>query len=136
MTVEAITNYVRVSDRIASSGQPEEHQFRDISEAGYSAVINLAMPDSSNAIPEEGHIVTSLKMTYVHIPVPYEAPDITHLRAFIKTMVAYSGQKVWVHCVINYRVSAFLYQYQRIVHGLQPEEAKQAMLPSWQPNDV
>jgi len=44
MSIEAITNYIKVSDRIASSGQPEEHQFKSIAEAKYQVVINLAMP--------------------------------------------------------------------------------------------
>ncbi len=136
MVIENIINYVQVSDRIASSGQPEDDQFKVISDAGYKLIMNLAMPDSENANPEEGGIVTSLKMTYVHIPVPFEAPDISHLKEFMKTMGLFSSQKVWVHCVVNYRVSAFLYQYQRIVHGQQPEEARKAMLPTWEPNDI
>jgi len=79
MTIEAITNYIQISDRLASSGQPEEHQFRYIAKAKYRMIINLAMPNSENAIPEEGYIVAALKMTYVHIPVPFEAPNVDHL---------------------------------------------------------
>jgi protein tyrosine phosphatase (PTP) superfamily phosphohydrolase (DUF442 family) len=136
MSIDEIRNYIQVSDRIASSGQPEDHQFKDIADAGYKVVINLAMPNSESAIPEEGNIVTSLKMTYVHIPVPFDAPDIVHLRDFIKVMHALSHQKVWIHCVANYRVSAFLYQYFRLVHGAQPEEARKVMLASWEPNEI
>ena len=136
MSIEDIRNYIQVSDRIASSGQPEDHQFKDIAEALYEAVINLAMPNSENAIPEEGNIVTSLNMMYVHIPVPFDAPDVFHLRDFIKMMDALSHRKVWVHCVVNYRVSAFLYQYYRLVHGAQPQEAKKVMLASWEPNET
>ena len=136
MAIDSIKNYLQVSERIASSGQPEGRQFKDIADAGYTVVINLAMPDSDNAIPEESDIVTSLNMAYVHIPVPFEAPDVAHLRAFLETMNRYSENKVWVHCVVNYRVSAFLYQYQRIVHGEQPEQASKVMLASWEPDDV
>jgi protein tyrosine phosphatase (PTP) superfamily phosphohydrolase (DUF442 family) len=136
MSIEDIRNFIQVSDRIASSGQPKDHQFKDISEAGYEAVINLAMPNSENAILEEGNIVTSLNMTYIHIPVPFDAPDVCHLRDFIRVMGALSHRTVWVHCVVNYRVSAFLYQYYRLVHGAQPQEAKKVMLASWKPNDV
>ena len=79
MAVEEITNYMHISECIASSGQPEEHQFNDIAVAGYQAVINLARPNSENAIPEEGYLVTALGMAYVHIPVPFDAPNIEHL---------------------------------------------------------
>lgn len=75
MALEEITNYMLVTDRIASSGQPDEMQFKDIAQAGYEVVINLAMPNSENAIPEEGYIVTAREMQYIHIPVPFEAPS-------------------------------------------------------------
>ena len=136
MSIEAIINYLGVSDRIASSGQPDIGQFKDISKAGYDVVINLAMPNSENAIPEEGNIVTALQMIYVHIPVPFDAPDINHLRRFIETMDSLSDNKVWIHCVLNYRVSAFLYQYMRLVRGAKLDEARKVMLPAWEPNDI
>ncbi len=136
MNIEAITHYRKVSERIAASGQPEEPQFKNIANAGFQVVINLAMPNSENAIPEEGNIVTARKMTYVHIPVPFDSPTAAHLKTFINTMAAFSEQKVWVHCVLNYRVSAFLFQYQRLVFNASHDEAKKVMLPSWQPNAV
>ncbi|MES9942780.1 MAG: protein tyrosine phosphatase family protein [Candidatus Thiodiazotropha sp. 6PLUC2] len=136
MAIEDITNYIRVSERIASSGQPEEKQFKDIAQAGYQLVINLAMPNSDNAIPEEGYIVTARKMSYVHIPVPFDVPDIEHLRTFINIMESFSDKKIWIHCVVNKRVSAFLYQYYKSVHGYTHDQACRVMLPSWRPNDV
>jgi len=84
MTLEAFTNYIQIADRLASSGQPEEHQFRYIAKAEYQLVINLAMPNSENAIPEEDYMIAALKMAYVHIPVPFEAPNVDHLKAFIR----------------------------------------------------
>lgn len=136
MSIKEITNYIQVSERIASSGQPEGHQFRDIAQAGYQVVINLAMPDSANAIPDEGHIVTARKMSYVHIPVPFDAPDIEHLRLFFGVMIGLPDKKIWIHCVVNKRVSAFLYQYERLILGKPPEEAARVMLPAWEPDDV
>jgi len=53
MRIETIINHVDVTDRIASSGQPGIEQFKDISDAGYDAVINLVMSNSENTIPEE-----------------------------------------------------------------------------------
>ncbi len=136
MALEEITNYIRVTDRIASSGQPEEHEFKDIAQAGFEVVINLAMPDSENAIPEEGYIVTARKMQYIHIPVPFEAPAPEHIRDFISVMDAFKDKKVWVHCVVNYRVSAFLFLYMRLVKNATIEEASKVILKSWEPNDI
>ena len=136
MNIESITNYMRISDRISSSGQPDESQFKGIASAKYKVVINLAMPNSENAIPEEGNIVTAYNMIYIHIPVPFEAPQAFHLRKFMKVMTAVSDEMLWIHCAVNYRVSAFLYQYERLINGATHEEAKSVMLPSWKPNDV
>jgi protein tyrosine phosphatase (PTP) superfamily phosphohydrolase (DUF442 family) len=136
MSIENITNYLQISDLIASSGQPEVAQFKDIAVQNYCVVINLAMPNSENAIAEEGHIVTSLKMTYIHIPVPFNAPSVNHLNTFFKTMAVFSGRKVWIQCALNYRVSAFLYLYRRLVQRETTEEAKKVMLQSWDPNEV
>jgi len=117
MTIKAITNYIQASDQLASSGQPDKHQFRYIAKAKYQLIVNLAMPNSENTIPEEGYIVAALKIVYVHIPVPFETPNVDHLKAFIRVMTAFSDHRVWVHCALNYRVSAFLYQYKRLVRG-------------------
>jgi protein tyrosine phosphatase (PTP) superfamily phosphohydrolase (DUF442 family) len=136
MGIEDVTIYIRVSDRIASSGQPDDHQFKDIADAKYQVVLNLAMRNSDNAIPEERNIVTAHKMTYVHIPVPFDAPNTDHLRKFTRVMDAFSDQRIWIHCVVNHRLSAFLYQYLRLVQGATEEEVKNVMLPTCEPNAV
>ncbi|HIO97215.1 MAG TPA: hypothetical protein EYG71_04740 [Leucothrix sp.] len=58
MAVENILNFIEVSELISTSGQPSPHQFEEIADAGFSTVINLAMPDSTNALPDEGGFVT------------------------------------------------------------------------------
>jgi protein tyrosine phosphatase (PTP) superfamily phosphohydrolase (DUF442 family) len=136
MALENITNYIRISERVASSGQPEELEFKDIAQAGFEVVINLAMPDSEDAIPEEGYIVTARNMQYIHIPVPFEAPTTKHVKDFISVMEAFKDKKVWVHCVVNYRVSAFLFLYMRFVKNATIEEARKVILKSWKPNNV
>ena len=135
MSIESVTNYLRVSDKVSSSGQPDEAGFRSIAAAGFDAVINLAMPDSDGAIAEEGRIVTQLGMSYHHIPIPFDAPKASQLTHFFGLMDALETEKVWVHCVVNYRVSAFLYLYRRR-QGLPDGEARKAMLPAWEPNDT
>jgi protein tyrosine phosphatase (PTP) superfamily phosphohydrolase (DUF442 family) len=135
MTIEQITNYLFVSERISSSGQPNIDEFHDIAAADFDAVINLAMPDSENAIPEEGSIVTMLGMAYHHIPVPFDAPKVNHLKQFIGLMESLENLNVWVHCVVNYRVSAFLYLYRRW-KGMPDEQAQTAIFKSWKPNAI
>lgn len=131
-----IKNALNVTPTIASSGQPTIDEFEQIAEQGYKVIINLAMPDSSSAIENEGSIVTSLGMTYIHIPVPFDAPSQTHLEQFFNIMKAFPAHKIWVHCAMNYRASAFLYLYLRVIEGKAILEAKRALLTEWLPNET
>ena len=131
-----IKNALNVTPNIASSGQPTIDEFEQIAEQGVQLIINLAMPDSTSAIENEGSIVTSLGMTYIHIPVPFDDPGQTHLEQFLNIMKAFSAHKIWVHCAMNYRASAFLYLYLRIVEEKPVFEAKRALLTEWLPNET
>jgi len=131
--LDSITNFVPMPTDIGTSGQPRREQFDAIAAAGYQAVVNLALPTSDHAIPDEGSIVTGLGMRYFHIPVVFEAPTVDDLRTFIGVMKAMQGQKVWVHCVVNARVSAFVYHYLRHVQGLDETAARSPVLEKWAP---
>ena len=65
MTISQIQNYYQISDRLATSGQPTADEFALIAQAGYKIIINLAMSCSTNAILNEGAIVTDLGMVYI-----------------------------------------------------------------------
>lgn len=133
--LDRITNYIQLTPTIATSGQPTVPQFSWIADAGYRCVINLAMPDSDDAIATEGRIVTELGMIYIHIPVPFDRPTPQHLRQFMGVMAGIEADPVWVHCVKNYRVSAFLYHYLR-QKGYIEQEARSPIFQHWQPNKV
>lgn len=133
MPLADILNYYPVDDRIASSGQPGSDQFGAIAAAGYQAIINLALPDSRGALPDEGGIVAALDMAYVHIPVSFEAPRLEDLELFFALMRALEGKRIWIHCAVNMRVSCFLYLYRKHVLALTEEEAAWPMRDIWQP---
>jgi protein tyrosine phosphatase (PTP) superfamily phosphohydrolase (DUF442 family) len=136
MDCDDILNFVPLDHLTATSGQPSAEQFRTIAAQGYAAVVNLAMPDSRNALADEGGIVSALGMVYVHIPVPFEDPRPEHLRLFVGVLRALAGQKIWIHCALNYRVSAFMYQYRRRVLGLDEAAARSPMFQRWEPDPV
>jgi protein tyrosine phosphatase (PTP) superfamily phosphohydrolase (DUF442 family) len=106
-----IYSFRAVGDRLGTAGQPTQDQFRKVREAGFEAVINLALPTSDNAIANEGSVVTGLGMSYVHIPVDFKAPAPQDFRAFCRVMEAFEGRPVFVHCAANMRVSAFVFLY-------------------------
>ena len=130
MPVEHIRHFLYISENLCSSGQPEAEDFHAIAAAGFQVVINLAMPDSVNAIPEEEWLVVLQDMDYHHIPVPFDAPQRRHLEQFIQLMENLQGRKVWVHCALNYRASAFLYLYFRWL-GRSETDCRVAVFPGW-----
>ncbi|RME35921.1 MAG: phosphatase [Gammaproteobacteria bacterium] len=136
MALGEIRNFLHPLPGVYSSGQPLAHQFNEIAAAGVQAVINLALADSEGALPHEGGLVTSLGMDYFHLPVSFEAPTLERLRLFCDLMRVLEGRCLWVHCVLNWRVSAFLYLYHRRILGWNEEESSRFLLPGWQPDGV
>lgn len=49
-------------------------------------------------------------------------------------MQANQAQKVFVHCAMNMRVSAFMYLYRRIQQQIDEATAKADLNKIWQPN--
>jgi len=131
--MEQILNFVQLTDSIGTAGQPSPEQFPEIAAAGYAAVVNLAVPDSHNAVADEGSLVTATGMTYVHIPVKWDAPTLADLRRFIRTMRAFEGERVFVHCAMNMRVSAFMFHYLSVERGLPRAAARSPILEQWEP---
>lgn len=132
-SISNIYNFEQMADWLGTSGQPKRDQFAAIADAGYQAVINLALPSSDHAISDEGSIVTALDMAYFHIPVKFEAPTLQDLRTFFGVMRALEGSKVWVHCVVNARVSAFVNLFLRYEKGVDDELARSKLLARWEP---
>lgn len=131
-----IKNCVIVSDEIATSGQPGREDFAAIADAGYTTVINLGTGTSPGAIPDEREVVTGAGMAYHHIPVVWTSPELSDLDRFFSVMDSLSGEKVWVHCVLNMRVTAFVYLYSLLRLGLPEEEARAPMDAVWEPDGV
>src|SRR4030095_10158315 len=119
-----IRNFRAVGTKLGTAGQPTEEQFETVHDAGFEAVINLALPTSDNALANEGSVVTGLGMTYVHIPVDFKAPTAQDFQAFCRVMDTFSDRPVFVHCAANKRVSAFVFLYHVLQKQLSRSEAE------------
>lgn len=134
--IEDIYNFLQISNLIATSGQPTIEQFTAIKQAGYQLIINLAMPTSPNALPDEQEIVEAQGMKYINIPVVWENPTIENVTEFFSIMEANANQKIFVHCIANKRVSAFMYLYHQLCKDSSDAEAKIALHQVWLPNQI
>jgi len=136
MKLTEIKNFVALTEKIGTSGQPSIDQFKLISDAGYQHVINIATADNNASISNEAEIVTLLGMNYFQIPVPYHNPEPKHVLDFCQLMKALDGESVFVHCIMNYRVSAFMFHYLSKVGNLEEQEARSPIFDIWQPEPV
>ena len=135
--LSGIYKFRAVDESLCTSGQPTEAQLQEIAAAGFKTVINLALHDDPRySLPDEAGTVRSLGMGYVHIPVQFAAPTAKDLAEFFAAMKAHEGQKVWVHCAANIRVSIFLGLYRVIEQGWEREVAFAQLSELWQPNEA
>ena len=136
MSLSHLTNFVAVDERVGTAGQPTAGQIVEIKSAGYEAVVNLAMGDSEKALPNEADLVAQQGMDYAHIPVVWDAPQKADFVRFAEVMNANADRRVFVHCAMNMRASAFTFLYRIIHQGVEPSEAKAAMQQVWDPQGV
>jgi len=129
--MEEIRNFVQLTENFATAGQPTVAQFPMIAENGYRHVINLAMPDHPDSLSNEGELVTSSGMSYIHIPVPFDNPAREQVRLFCNILSRTEKEKVFIHCIMNYRVSAFMYHYLSKVDRLDETRSRSPIFRVW-----
>jgi len=131
-----IANYVRLSEQVGTAGQPTREQLAAVARAGYEIVVNLATLDSEEAVPDEKDVVEALGLEYVHIPVVWERPTRADLDRFFQAMDRCQDKKVFVHCIANARVSAFMALYRMLRLGWPLEKALDDVHRLWVPNET
>jgi protein tyrosine phosphatase (PTP) superfamily phosphohydrolase (DUF442 family) len=133
---EFIYNWRRLDNRITTSGQPTEEQLVDIHALGVRHIVNLGLHSHEKALPDEAKSVRNLGMTYIHIPVDFQNPTAGDFDQFCSVMANLQDVPVHVHCIANYRVSAFFYRYRRDVLRVDEARARLALDEVWQPSGV
>lgn len=133
--MESILNYIKVNDNISTSGQPTKKQFKMIAENGFDVVINLAM-HNKGALKEEDKIVSKNEMIYIHIPITWKNPELDRLQLFMHLLKTLQDEKkkVFIHCIMNYRASAFIFQYKKLI--LNQADAKLIAPKEFKPKKV
>lgn len=128
---EDIRGWQRLDPAITTSGRLEPHDPARLAAIGVRHVINLALDDHPEALPDEDQRLGAEGIAYTHIPVPFDAPDEGHLSAFTQALAGAVGP-VHVHCIMNWRVSAFFYRHHRAA-GMDDKAATALMAQQWDP---
>ena len=133
--LETIRNFQVVTDQLASAGQIGYAQIPLLREEGYQVVVNLAVADEARN-GQEGFLVAQSGLTYMHIPVDWEEPQLSDVEMFFDVMRANEGRKVFVHCFANMRASAFVYMFRTLVEGVPEATARGTMSEVWNPAEL
>jgi protein tyrosine phosphatase (PTP) superfamily phosphohydrolase (DUF442 family) len=135
MSTERILNYRKVDDLLITGGQPSAEQLRDAAAEGIVNVINLAPHESPHALDGEAGLVQSLGMRYFYIPVAWDNPTAADFAAFEQVMQARPAGKTLIHCMANFRVTAFYALYAQKHLGWSAERAEEFRASVWVDSD-
>ena len=125
-----IFNATWVDDQLSSSGQIAPEHVPLLKSMGVKTVVNLAVYNEEYNGSENQWVVES-GLTYIHLPVDFERPTSSDLKRFFRLMDALADEPVWVHCVANYRASAFTYLYRINKRGDSKADAKALLDQIW-----
>lgn len=128
---EDIACWQRLDARTTTSGRLSPGDPQRLAAIGVARVINLALADSPGALADEAALVAAAGMAYVHIPVRFDAPREEDYAAFVAAYEA-DSLPVHVHCIMNWRVSAYFYRYNR-ARGMAQAEARALLERHWRP---
>lgn len=134
--LESIRGYRRLDDQLVTSGMPSPEHFAAMRAEGFEVIVNLALPTSDHAMANEGDLVSAQGMTYIHIPVNFEAPTEDDFQRFASVMGAFAGRKVFVHCAANMRVSVFLFLNRMRTRSVTRAQAEADLFAIWNPDGV
>ncbi len=126
-----IRAWQRLNALTTTSGKLEEADIARLAAIGVRHVINLALDDHPEALADEASKLAAAGLRYTHIPVPFDAPDDSHYMAFVAALRP--DEPVHVHCIMNWRVSAFYYRFNR-ENGMGEAEARALMEAQWTPD--
>lgn len=119
-----------------SSGQLSVNDISNLATLDIEAVINLSLPNSTNALCDEFELVTAQNLTYINIPVEWEKPNPEQFFEFARILQDFSGGRIWVHCAKNMRASVFIYLFRKLILGESEDAASFPMRAVWRPNKI
>ena len=126
-----IRAFQRRADGITTSGRLTPGDPARLAAIGVRHVVNLALDSHPEALGDEAALLAAQGIAYTHIPVPFDAPSCDHVAALETALAAHPGP-VHVHCIMNWRVSAFFYLID-CARGVPEPEARAQMAKVWNP---
>lgn len=127
-------NLVQYSELFASAGQPNADYIADLAKRNFDIVINIAPATAHGALEKEAYLVSAAGMTYLNIPVAWDHPRQSEFDLFQQFMQGNAERKIFLHCQMNMRASAYAFLHRVINLHIEPQLALQDLLEVWTPN--
>ena len=127
-----LTAWQRLDAQTTTSGFLTAPDLAVLAALGTRTVINLALADHPRALVDEAEQLAELGIAYHHIPVPFDAPGEDHFALFCAALDQ-AERSVHVHCIFNWRVSAFFCRYHQSLGGMAQDKARALMAVQWDP---
>ena len=128
-----IRAFQRLDPSTTTSGRLCDEDLPALAAIGVRHVVNLALDSHPEALADEAGKLAAMGIAYTHIPVPFDNPDDAYYRAFAAALDVTTDAPIHVHCIMNYRVSAFFYRWNREFGGMDEATASALLSCQWDP---
>lgn len=126
-------NPVRISPGLLTAGQPSAQALSSLGKRGIEVVIYLAPSTVPDAVKDEPAILARLGIEFIHLPIPFAAPQEAHVQAVSQALLQRADKSVLVHCQVNMRASTVVFLHRVIALHEPPAEAYEAVSRVWRP---
>jgi protein tyrosine phosphatase (PTP) superfamily phosphohydrolase (DUF442 family) len=120
--IRDVANACQVLPNILTGGQPTAEQLEALRDSGGDVVLDLRDPLEPRPV-DEPHVVHSLGMKYVNVPVRSGALDDMTLERILEVLRSAGEHTVFVHCGSGNRVGAALIPYLILDQNMEEEDA-------------
>ncbi len=127
-------NYLVYDESFSSAGMPDAAFIETLATQGVDIVINIAPPTISGTLQNEAELVADASMTYLNIAVDWNEPTQGDVNQFLAYMQTNAEAKVFLHCKMNMRATAFAMLHRVINENMDPEVILVDMHKIWKPN--
>lgn len=101
-----------------------------------SACDRLAPGNARDAVADEAQLLEAQGVEYVHVPIPWQAPEAKHLEEAAAALDRLKGKKVLVHCQMNMRASTVTFLYRALYAKEDAATAWADVKKVWTPKDA
>jgi uncharacterized protein (TIGR01244 family) len=127
-----ISGWQRISPEVTTSGRLKERDTQRLAMIGVRSVIDLSPPDHPDSLGNEADHCAQAGIAYINIPVTFDDLREEDYKEFCDAL-EHARRPVHLHCIANWRVSAFLYRY-HLEHGMPEREARKLIREQWLPD--